>query len=864
MRLAELALYEVGTAAWFRPNRRYAVATGWFVSICALVVLVGWSVGSTWLTSLLDGLPQIVPLTAFSFLCVGFALARPEAFARMGGGLAAGIGGIRLCQDVWNWQFDLDGFPANLWLTSMSLGESRMSPATAFGFCMLGFTLVLASSRRTFGLFQVGVFTSFLLAIVSMNRYLFGGEPLVALAQMSIPTSLLFFVAASGAMGLRPGEGLARLLLAPTEGGRLMRRLLLPTLLFPPIVGWLCLKGETSGYFHAEAGLSLVVLSTVALVGAFVWWAGFRLDRTDSERSRAERRTLDQLERLQSLHQITRATAEKQDPASIYQVVVRSLEDQLPIDFGCVCVYHPASNTLEVISLGIKSQALVHRLALPEHSVFAVDPNGLESCIHGNLVYEPDVSEVPMSFPQRLAAEGLRSLVLAPLQAEQRVFGILVAARRAVSSFSSSECEFLRQLSENVALASSQAELHAALKNAYFELRETQQMALQQERLRSLGEMASGIAHDINNSLAPAALHAEALLEREKGLTQAGRNRLETLQRAIQDVSHTVARMQELYRPRRAEKAGKLVNLNLLVQQVLDLTRSRWCDMPQERGVVIEIKQDLAADLPDICGSESEIREALTNLVFNAVDAMPKGGVLTIRTSSAGGHVFSQPKVLLEVGDSGIGMNEEARQKCLEPFFTTKGERGSGLGLPMVFNVAQRHEADIEIDSKEGEGTWVRLVFPALGKSEKPPVKAEEVALAPAHALRILVIDDDPILIETLADVLIGDGHEVVTASGGAAGIEAFSANLQSGLSFDLVLTDLGMPQIDGRRVASTIKGLSASTPIILLTGWGHRMLGEREQPAHVDLVLAKPPRLRELRSAIAKLSAEVGGPAPS
>src|SRR6185503_16365738 len=215
--------------------------------------------------------------------------------------------------------------------------------------------------------------------------------------------------------------------------------------------------------------------------------------------------------------------------------VVRNLEHHLSIDFGCVCAYDAAGECLTVMHIGHKSQALAAPLDLQEHARLDIDDNGLTRCVRGQLVYEPDVREVPFSFPQRMAKAGLHSLVIAPLLVESQVFGILVAARREPHSFSSGDCEFLRQLSGHVALAAHQAQLYDALQQAYNDLRQSQQVVMQQERLRALGEMASGIAHDINNAISPVALYTESLLEREPNLSARARSYLEIIQRAIED-----------------------------------------------------------------------------------------------------------------------------------------------------------------------------------------------------------------------------------------------------------------------------------------------------------------------------------------
>jgi signal transduction histidine kinase len=235
---------------------------------------------------------------------------------------------------------------------------------------------------------------------------------------------------------------------------------------------------------------------------------------------RTEERLKTQLERLNLLGQITRAIGERQDLRSIFQVVIRSLEDSLPIDFGCVCLYDAHAAEVVVNCVGVRSEALAMDLAMTQQAHIGIDQNALSQCVRGRLVYEKDVSQIDFPFPQRLARSGLRAFVAAPLLFESQVFGILIAARREPDSFSSGECEFLKQLSEHVALASHQSEVYSALQQAYDDLRQTQQTVMQQERLRALGQMASGIAHDINNAISPVALYTEMLLEQEAGLSK--------------------------------------------------------------------------------------------------------------------------------------------------------------------------------------------------------------------------------------------------------------------------------------------------------------------------------------------------------
>jgi CheY-like chemotaxis protein len=235
---------------------------------------------------------------------------------------------------------------------------------------------------------------------------------------------------------------------------------------------------------------------------------------------------------------------------------------------------------------------------------------------------------------------------------------------------------------------------------------------------------------------------------------------------------------------------------------------------------------------------------------------MPKGGDITLKTtcheipsnssSNPGGRL-----VRLEIIDTGIGMNEQTRLRCLEPFYTTKGERGTGLGLAMVYGIIQRLGAELNIESVEGQGTTFRIDFHNLSATSVPT--AQDVAALPQR-MRILIIDDDPIVLHALNDFLSEDGHEVVVANDSQLGLDLFATSVRDGPAFDVVFTDLGMPNIDGRRVAAAIKGMSKATPIIMLTGWGQRLAATGETMPNIDRLLSKPPRIHEIRSVLLSL----------
>jgi CheY-like chemotaxis protein len=231
---------------------------------------------------------------------------------------------------------------------------------------------------------------------------------------------------------------------------------------------------------------------------------------------------------------------------------------------------------------------------------------------------------------------------------------------------------------------------------------------------------------------------------------------------------------------------------------------------------------------------------------------MPKGGTIVLRSrrSAPLAHAVSRT-VVVEVCDDGEGMDEQTRSRCLDPFFTTKGERGSGLGLAMVYGIAQRHGADVQIDSELGKGTTVRLSFPEVTSTGDSSARREVPESVPAT--RILIVDDDPLLLQSLRDALEFEGHEVFCSHGGQAGIDAFQASVQRKQPFPIVITDLGMPHVDGRQVAAAIKKAAPQTLLLMLTGWGQRLSETEGAPAHVDFVLNKPPNMWQLREALSR-----------
>jgi signal transduction histidine kinase len=380
------------------------------------------------------------------------------------------------------------------------------------------------------------------------------------------------------------------------------------------------------------------------------------------------------------------------------------------------------------------------------------------------------------------------------------------------------------------------------LEKALRELKATQQHVIQQERLRAIGEMASGIAHDFNNTLTPILGFSDLLLEKPGVLEnrEQARKFLGFLRTSAQDAASVVARLRQFYRPLDKNEEFPVIDLNSVITQSISLTEPKWRRQAQADGITIQVESKLQS-IPPIAGDESALREVLTNLIFNAVDAMPTGGTITLETESDAGQA------IIRVRDTGTGMTEAVRQRCLEPFFSTKGERGTGLGLSMVYGIIERHRGKIDVESVPGEGTTfiVRLPLadPAMEKVTTPLEPKSKTVL------KVLVVDDESRVREVITAYLRAEGHSVTTAASGREGIEQFRAQ-----PFDMVVTDRAMPEMSGDQMASLIKQLRPEVPVVLLTGFGALIEVTGSQPKDVDVVLSKPITLGALRKTIDRL----------
>jgi signal transduction histidine kinase/CheY-like chemotaxis protein len=461
------------------------------------------------------------------------------------------------------------------------------------------------------------------------------------------------------------------------------------------------------------------------------------------------------------------------------------------------------------------------------HSGFALlPPDGLPASL------EPPELERLRAWA---AGTGLSPLEVAPLRLDDQALGALVLCGGAVEPLTD---EQLQLLGRTAAYVIEQARTVDDLRRAYDSQERTQDQVVRSERLRVLGEVALGIAHDFNNVL-NAMLGQVGVLE----LLAASRPELsapiERLKRVALEGAATVSRLQDFSRQRRDQEFAEL-DLSALCHDAVVMAR--------ERGFSTRVGFDerIEAEVR-VAGAPSELRDVLEGLIENAIEAHAEHVVLLVERHG--------DEARLTVSDDGAGMSKEVRKRAFDPFFTTKGSLASGLGLSVAYGILRRHGGRIDLESAPGQGTRVKIRLPALGHGgaqrslpqNDPPARG---------GIRLLLVEDDADNREAMATLLSLGGHTVVVAALGSEGVRRFNSE-----SFDVVLTDLGLPDMTGWEVARQVKEVSPSTPVALITGWGLNLDKEEIRRRGVDLLIKKPIDPRRFLEQLASLGGRVARP---
>ena len=375
----------------------------------------------------------------------------------------------------------------------------------------------------------------------------------------------------------------------------------------------------------------------------------------------------------------------------------------------------------------------------------------------------------------------------------------------------------------------------------------------QMEKLSALGELASGVAHDFNNTLAGILGRAQLILRtNDPEKIQRGLN---IIIKTAEDGAKTVKRIQDFARQRR-DHDFELVTIDSILFDVSEITRPRWKDRAEASNVQITLDLQIRSKAR-VMGDESELREVLVNMVFNAVDAMPNGGNLTLAAEDV------QDSVVISVGDTGTGMPPEVKSRIFDPFFTTKGKAGMGLGLAVSFGIIRRHEGSVEVESEVGAGTKFKIILPkaAVAEESASVESATKIPWTEANSIstpsfegpqpQALVVDDEEAVRELLRDLLESEGFRVYLAPGGREALNLFAAQ-----PFDGIFTDVGMPGMSGWELAHAIRQRNETIPIAVITGWGEAVGSDEQKEARVDWVVTKPfraERISELAKEICK-----------
>ena len=410
-----------------------------------------------------------------------------------------------------------------------------------------------------------------------------------------------------------------------------------------------------------------------------------------------------------------------------------------------------------------------------------------------------------------------------PIEMDGKVAGVLQLWRLHKTPFRPEEKEMMSDLVLHIAGSIKNASLYNDLQKAYEELQHARKHLIRSEKFRALGELSTGVAHDFNNLLAVILGQAQHMLKlTENDDIVEG---LQAIEGASTDGAGVIERIQQFLRVEQDQDFAR-VDVNELVRATLKIIQPRWKQCREVKGLKFEIKTELKAADP-IAGDFSALSQALTNIFFNCFDAMPEGGCMEIKTCAR------KEKVFIEVRDNGIGMTEDVRENIFDPFFTTKGAKGFGLGMSIVYSAVEQHRGSIKVDSAPGEGTCVTIAFP-VNREVQPPQEPEPVIVEKTAS--ILLIDDNPKVVEILFKQLTRAGHQVRPITQAKQAVEEYAVK-----RYDIVLTDIGMPEMTGWDIAREIKEIDPDAIIIFITGWPGQVDRKKAKKTGIKGIISKP-----------------------
>ncbi len=582
---------------------------------------------------------------------------------------------------------------------------------------------------------------------------------------------------------------------------------------------------ELGGYsfnilFIGFLGISLLFLAYIITQGISLRNLRIRLIEERSATNALEK----QLQELKDLFEVSCLVNSKADLPTILDTVTKDIIHCLQADQSSLIFYNPNTDKLEcVAAYGLDADKIKGRELELGQSV-----TGWVIKKNQPLLLQEDID--PSSYNGYVEKDrNITSALCTPLRVNGLVKGVLnVNLINRSRKFNENDLQLVSIFAESAGLAIEKASLHQ-------ELKERMNQLIQTEKFKAVGKLISALMHDFNNFLSIIIGRAQLLSVQTRDNNLA--KHIEAIIKVSTQAADIIQRMNQFGMPI-PEKEFKNLDLNQVIKEAVELTRSKWNEWSRLRGIKIDIDSSLA-QLSPVFGNPAELREVLINMILNSIDALPKGGKISLRTWQEEENVF------LSVKDNGLGMNEDAKKKIFEPFFSTKPEKGNGLGMTVAYSIILQHNGKIAVESEEGKGTTFIIKLPLSRVKEEGEAQVIE---QPEGKVKVLLIEDDEDLQGVLVDMLSEKGYEVKVACSGTEGMSLMKLD-----KYDVIITDLGISGMTGWDFAEGAKEINPRIPVILVTGWGDQILTQEAKDLGVEVVLSKPIKRENLERAIAR-----------
>jgi PAS domain S-box-containing protein len=829
-----------GWALWAKRFRQW---DGLALIVGGGVVLIGWILDNDVLKRIIPGLVAMNPVTALGFMMAGISLlcfwhsrenGKESNAGRILAGVLVGMGALKIGQYLFGWPIAFDEVLFRTQLEGDPTGiPNQIAPNTAFSFVLGGLALwfLNGSPKRFSAPAQNLGLTLALVSLVPLIGYLYQASYLYSVGSyipMALHTAVFFLLFAIGVLLAQSDDGVVALFMSDSPGGAVARRLLPVAFTIPVGLGALQICGEKSGVFPGEFGITLMVVASVATFGSLTWRTAALLNRSDSRRREAEeclRRAHDELEA-----RVNERTAElhQSNAALLGQIAeLQKAEERIREQAELLDKANDAIMVLDVggrISFWNKGAELLYGWSQKE--------------LLGRNVREL-LSKNDNGFPAVLGKvfeDGVWSGEIAHVTKDGRT--VTVDSHWTLVRDSNGCPKSVLLIDTDIT-----------------EKKQYQAQMLRSQRMDSIGTLAGGIAHDLNNALAPVLMSAEMLhyteneADREKYI-----NIITTsAQRGVQMVK------QILSFARRSRGPSAPVPVGNLVSEMAKIVKNTF---PKSISIGVNFS---SRKLWNVTGDVTELHQVLLNLCVNARDAMPDGGRLTLSVENVRLDKHSAPStnspgpyVLVSVADTGTGIPPEVLPRIFEPFFTTKSpEKGTGLGLSTVASIVKHRRGLLDVKTDSGKGTEFRIYLPAVEAPETDKSELIDTPVPEGNGELILVMDDEESVREMTKSALESYGYKVVTALNGLHGIARFEEHKDD---IRLVITDSDMPYLDGLSALCSIQQLKPGIPAIIASGTKH----EPENFQQLDLSkifnLGKPFGMKDLLSSVARMLDQPGG----